>query len=98
VAEHADYPEQLLGRTAGGTVYVQDKGLRSKVFELCFEELAQSDRDTALAFFDTVKKALKTFEYRDRAGNVHSVRWVNEFLLHAGPGERYAGKIRLQQQ
>ena len=32
-----DYSEQLTGETAGGTLYVQDKGPRRERFELTFE-------------------------------------------------------------
>ena len=60
-----DYPEQLTGETAGGALYVQDKGPQRERFELTFERITQSDRDAALVFFNAVKKAFSPFEYQD---------------------------------
>ena len=93
-----DYPQQLTGETADGTLYVQDKGAGRQTFELRFSRLTESERDTALSFFQTVKKAFNTFEYVDPAGTPHTVRWTNAFdFREVAPG-RYTGTVQLRQE
>ena len=58
---------------------MQDKGLQRERFELTFERITQSDRDTALVFFNAVKKSFGPFEYQDAEGTLHNVRWLNKF-------------------
>ncbi len=96
--EAVDYPEQLIGETAGGTLYVQDKGARRENFQLEFDRLPASDRDQAVTFFDTVKKSLRVFEYEDWKGNVHSVRWINGFNFEHVAEGRYSGVIELRKE
>ena len=43
-----DYSEQLTGETAGGTLYVQDKGPKRERFDLQFALMSQVDRDSLL--------------------------------------------------
>lgn len=93
-----DYPRQLTGETAAGTLYVQDKGVARQTFELRFSRLTESERDTALSFFQTVKKAFNTFEYVDPGGNPHTVRWTNAFDFHAVAPGRYTGTVQLRQE
>jgi len=90
-----DYPQQVRGETAGGTVYVQDKGPRRETFELSFDHLPQSDRDQAAVFFDTVKKSAVTFEFTDPDAALHTVRWVNRFEFAEVSGGRWSGTIQL---
>lgn len=98
-AQHStDYPEQLAGETAGGTLYVQDKGPKRERWELPFERIPQSDRDAALAFFDAVKKSLSPFEYQDAAGALHTVRWMNGFELQETVPGRYSGAVVLRKE
>jgi len=93
-----DYPEQLLGETAGGTLYVQDKGSARETFELAFERILETDRDAALLFFNTVKKAFNPFEYQDAAGNLHTVRWTNGFEFYETVPGRYSGTVQLRKE
>lgn len=93
-----DYPQQLTGETAAGTFYVQDKGAGRQTFDLNFSRLTESERDTALSFFHTVKKAFNTFEYVDPEGNPHTVRWTNAFDFREVASGRYAGTVQLRQE
>ncbi|PIQ96546.1 MAG: hypothetical protein COV67_09040 [Nitrospinae bacterium CG11_big_fil_rev_8_21_14_0_20_56_8] len=97
-ATPVDYPEQLVGESAGGTMYVQDKGVKRERFLLEWDRLTTADRDGALAFFNTVKKAFLTFEYEDPGGTLHTVRWMNGFnFSHVAQG-RWSGSIELRKQ
>jgi len=93
-----DYPEQLTGETAGGTLYVQDKGTRRENFQLQFDRLPLADRNQALTFFDTVKKSLLVFEFEDWTGNLHAVRWISEFNFELVAEGRYSGLIELRKE
>ena len=91
-----DYPEQLTGETAGGTLYVQDKGPQRESFQLKFERIPASDRDAALVFFNAVKKSFSPFEYQDAEGILHLVRWLNRFEFKETVPGRYSGTIHLR--
>lgn len=93
-----DYPEQLAGETAGGTLYVQDKGPQRERFELTFERISASDRAAALAFFVAVKKSFSLFEYQDAEGTLHTVRWLNGFEFSETVPGRYSGTIVLREE
>ena len=97
-SEPVDYPEQLTGETAGGTLYVQDKGAKRETFTLNFVRLAQTDRNNALAFFNAIKKSFNTFEYEDRNQVLHSVRWMNDFDFQFVVEGRYSGTINLRKE
>lgn len=98
-AHHAtDYPEQLAGETAGGTLYVQDKGIQRERFELRFERIPESGRDLALAFFNAVKKSLNTFEYQDAEAALHTVRWLNGFEFQETVPGRFSGTVVLRKE
>jgi hypothetical protein len=98
VRSSTDYPEQLTGETAGGTLVVQDKGVQRERFELKFERITQSDRDSALLFFSTVKKSFSAFEYQDAEGTLHTVRWLNAFEFQQTVPGRYSGTILLRKE
>ena len=95
---NTDYPEQLTGETAGGTLYVQDKGPKRERFELSFERIQASDRDSALALFDAVQKSARTFEYADATGTLHTVRWTNGFEFQETVPGRYSGVVVLRKE
>lgn len=97
-SEPVNFPEQLAGETAGGTLYVQDKGPKRESFELGFVRLPKSDRDGAHTFFNTVKKAFNTFEYEDPDATLHTVRWMNEFDFERVIEGRYSGTIELRKE
>ena len=91
-----DFPEQLTGETAGGTLYVQDKGSQRQRFQLTFERISKEDRDVALVFFTVVKKSFSGFEYQDEEGILHTVRWQNAFDFQVTVPDRYSGTIQLR--
>lgn len=93
-----DFPSQITGETAGGTVYVQDKGSRRETFELSFDRLTRAERDAVLNFFDTVKKSFNAFEYQDSGGVNHTVRWVNEFDFKPVVQGRFSGTVKLRKE
>ena len=93
-----DYPAQLTCETAGGTFYVQNKGLQRGRFELTFERITQSDRDLAHAFFVAVKRSFSLFEYQDVEGVLHTVRWLNPFEFQETVPGRYSGTILLRKE
>lgn len=97
-AEPVDFPEQVTSVTSGGTLYVQEKGVKRETFSLSFSRVSQADRDAALAFFETVKKSFETFEYKDRSGILHTVRWMNAFDFPLVVFGKYSGSIELRKQ
>ena len=96
VSAPVDFPAQIAGETAGGVLYVQDKGARRESFELRFDRLTQAEYDAALNFFSTVKKAFSSFEYQDSSGVLHVVRWTNEFGLKQVVKGRFSGAVHLR--
>lgn len=97
-AQPVDFPEQLTGETAGGTLYVQEKGPKRESFELRFVRIPQSDRNGCHTFFNTVNKAFNIFEYEDANGALHSVRWMNPFDFELVIEGRYSGIIALRKE
>ena len=93
-----DYPEQLTGETAGGTLYVQDKGPIRETFALAFERITANDRDAALSFFAAVKKSFNPFEYQDVEGILHTVRWLNAFEFQETVPGRFSGTVLLRKE
>lgn len=98
VSDPVDFPAQIAEETAGGVLYVQDKGSRRETFELRFDRLTQAERDAALNFFDTVKKAFSSFEYLDSAGVIHAVRWVSDFDFKPVVQGRFSGSVQLRKE
>jgi len=96
--EPVDFPEQISSATSGGTLYVQEKGVKQEMFSLSFSHFSQADRDAALVFFETVKKSFETFEYEDRTGSLHTVRWMNAFDFQLVIFGKYSGSIELRKQ
>lgn len=98
VSHITDFPEQLTGETAGGTLYVQNKGSPRERFELTFERISKTDRDAAWVFFVVVNKAFNSFEYQDAEGALHTVRWLNEFGFQETVPGRFSGTILLRKE
>ncbi len=96
--EPVDFPEQITSVTSGGTLYVQEKGNKLETFSLSFSRVSQTDRDSALAFFEAVKKSFNSFEYEDRTGALHTVRWMNLFDFQLVVFGKYSGSIELRKQ
>jgi len=61
---------QAMRRTAGGQLYVYDKGVDTVEFDWTFTELTQAERDSLQTFFDGVANgAYETFSIRDWYGS-----------------------------
>jgi len=72
---------QLLGRSAGGTVYTYDKGVDTYEVELVFESLTNQEKADLQSFFDvTVDGVCQTFTYTDSAGNDYTARFLSAHL------------------
>ena len=98
VGEPLDFEEQIKEETGGGVVYVQDKGVARERFELKFVKIPTADKVLARAFFNAVKKAFNTFEFKDINGVLHTVRWMNEFdFAHVVEG-KWSGSIELRKE
>ncbi|MEK9627830.1 MAG: hypothetical protein VW455_02285 [Nitrospinota bacterium] len=96
--EPVDFPEQIKAVTSGGTIYIQEKGVKRETFLFLFSNISQSERNAALSFFETVKKSFELFEFEDREANLHTVRWMNAFDFQLVVFGKYSGSIELHKQ
>ena len=96
--ESLDYPEQVNSTTAGGTLYVQEKGVKRETFQFNFARVSQADRDNAQTFFDTVKKSFYSFQFDDRNATLHTVRWMNGYNFQLVVHGKYSGSIDLRRE
>ena len=72
---------QAVGRTAGGTVYVYDKGVKTYEAELPFESLTATEKSDLVGFFeDTCQGGLQTFTYTDSNGTQRAARFIEPQL------------------
>ena len=72
---------QTLGRTAGGTVYVYDKGQTRYAATLRFESLTDVQKNALASFFTTTTQgARETFTYADSNGTEYTARFLEETL------------------
>lgn len=93
-----DRPFQLSARSGSGVVYVQNKGVSQTIFDLTFDRITQADRDSFKTFWQTVNKSEKTFEYRDPAGVLHTVRIINADNFQNVTQDRYSGSVRMRKE
>ncbi len=92
-----DFPEQLSASTAGGTLYIQEKGNALETFSLNFTLMSEVDRDALEVFFkDKARKMVNSFEYEDGKGVLHKVRWMNGFDFPKSSAQLYGGSIELR--
>ena len=93
------FPEQLSEVTAGGTLYVQEKGSLLETFNLIFTLMPKADHDLLKTFFIyKAKQLLNSFEYEDGNGVLHLVKWVNEFNFQKTNPGFYSGSIQLRKE
>jgi hypothetical protein len=72
---------QAVGRTAGGTVFVYEKGAATLQAELKFELLTDLEKEALQGFFDSEACGAKnTFTYTDSAGTAWTARFVEAAL------------------
>lgn len=93
-----DFPYNLRGESAGGTLYVQNKGPARTMFNLKFELVSKTDRDGWLAFFNVVQREFKTFEYKDFDAALHTVRVLNPFNFQLDRYNLYSGSVLLRKE
>lgn len=97
LTQSVDHPN-LRSVTAGGTLYVQSKIPVQETYELVFEFMPKTDRDNYLTFFNAVERELKTFEYKDPDGALHTVRIMNAFNFKLDRPQLYSGTILLRKE
>ena len=72
---------QVLGRTAGGTVYAYDKGVDTFEAELPFDSLTDAEKAALADFFDSAAEGgLQTFTYADSNGADRTARFLETRL------------------
>jgi len=72
---------QAVGRTAGGQVYVYDKGVTTTEAILPFESLTDAEKAALAAFFaDEAEGAANTFTYTDSHAAAHTARFLDPSL------------------
>lgn len=68
---------QTIGRTAGGTVYVYEKGTPYETWSLTFIAVTEAERAALYTFFhDTVDGGQTPFTYTDEDGSSHTARFL----------------------
>ena len=72
---------QVVGRTAGGQVYVYNLGVFTQKLTLFFSDLRQSEKNNLQNFYNiTVNGVMETFSYTDHLENVWTARFLNTEL------------------
>lgn len=72
---------QALGRTAGGTIYVYEKGVQSFEAELRFESLTDAEKEALREFFEEAAEGCRnTFTYTDSNGQAREARFLDPTL------------------
>lgn len=72
---------QVLERTAGGTIQVENLGVTVSTRKLVLTYLTESVYDSLVTWHSTVAQgALNTFTYNDENGDSHTVRWIDDTL------------------
>lgn len=69
--------DQVLGRTAGNTVYVYDKGITRRILEVQLLGLSLGEKTDLENFFENNSVGMEnTFTYTDEAQNSYTARFV----------------------
>lgn len=72
---------QVLDRTAGGTLQVENLGVTTSTRRLRLTHLTQAVYDSLVTWHSTVAQgAVNTFTYNDENGDSHTVRWLDDTL------------------
>jgi len=79
---------QVSGRTAGGVLYVYDKGIQIRRFSIDLEGLSAAEKAALHSFFDTTVNGMEEdFEYTDENGDTWSARFLSPELVWEKHGE-----------
>lgn len=71
----------VIGRTAGGTVYVYDRGVETYEAELAFQSLTDDEKTDLTDFFDDVTDGCgQAFTYSDSNGAARTARFLEPRL------------------
>lgn len=74
-------PRQARGRTHDGELYVVDKGVELRRFQLEFEDLTAAQKSALEGFFlDTANGSVEEWVYTDHDGNAWDVHFLTESL------------------
>ena len=80
-AEVRETKRQVVGRSAGGTLYAYDKGVVAYEVSLAFESLTDDEKDDLVAFFhDEADGVCNTFTYTDSRGTSFTARFLRPDL------------------
>lgn len=89
---------QVVLRTAGGSLRVQDKGTLKRQIKLAFRGLAAADHAALARWYEEVAVgALNAFSFADEHGAERQVRWLGAFEFEETAAGRFAGAIELEE-
>jgi hypothetical protein len=89
---------QVIDRTGGGTLQVEDLGATIRTFPIVFRSLPLADYQALLSWHDTIANgAANVFTYYDEAGIARSVRMLSTTLDFTETSyQRFAGELLLE--
>ena len=89
---------QVMDRTAGGTLQVEDLGVYIRRRPIVFKNLPQTDYDQLVTWFDTVcEGSLNEFTYYDENETAMQVLMISNPLdFKQTSYQRYAGELLLE--
>lgn len=89
---------QVIDRTAGGTLQVEDLGVDIHTRVLPFRRLPQTDYDNLRTWYDTICDGAKnSFTYTDEDSNALTVRMLtNPLKFPETSHQRFSGELLLE--
>lgn len=89
---------QVIDRTAGGSLQIEELGIDIRTRRLIFRNLPQADYDALCTWYDTIGDgSLNSFTYYDEDGNTMTVRMLTNPLNFAETfNQRFAGELLLE--
>jgi hypothetical protein len=89
---------QVVARSAGGTLRVQDKGVGTRKVRLAFRGLSGADYAALLRWYDEISVgALNAFTFIDEGGVERQVRWLGALEFEQSASGRYSGELTLEE-
>jgi hypothetical protein len=89
---------QIVARSAGGTLRVQDKGVGTRKVRLAFRGMPGADYAALLRWYEEISVgALNAFTFIDEGGVERQVRWLNELDFEQTASGRYSGELTLEE-